>query len=42
MVLAKLKKFFDKLIFLPPKIFLLKKIFLFLNIKKVLVGKKLA
>jgi hypothetical protein len=40
MVFAKLKNFFAKLIFFPPKYFLLRKISLFQNTKKVLVGKK--
>jgi hypothetical protein len=41
MVFAKLKKFFAKLTFFPPKYFLLRKISLFQNTKKkVLAGKK--
>jgi hypothetical protein len=41
MVFAKLKNFFAKLIFFPPKLFMLRKIFLFQNTKKSFGGKKI-
>jgi hypothetical protein len=41
MVFAKLKNFFAKLTFFPPKFFLLRKIFLFQNTKKRFGGKKI-
>jgi hypothetical protein len=41
MVFAKLKNFFAKLIFFPPKFFLLRKISLFQNTRKSFGGKKI-